>query len=66
MIGYRAVLLVFWLMMIYSPKKWGYTYLSDCEKRLLAKSLNFSLPPEYLDYADHFVNFELFYANILT
>ena len=33
--------------------------LSDCEKRLLAKSLNFSLPPEYLDYADYLVNFEL-------
>ena len=24
--------------------------LSDCEKRLLAKGLHFSLPPKYLDY----------------
>ena len=38
--------------------------LSDCEKRLLAKGLNFSLPPKYLDYADYLVNFELFYKNI--
>ena len=38
--------------------------LSDCEKRLLAEGLNFSLPPKYLDYADHFLNFELFYRNI--
>ena len=38
--------------------------LSDCEKRLLAKRLNFSLPPKYLDYADYLVNFELFYRNI--
>ena len=27
--------------------------LSDCEKRLLAKGLNFSLPPNYLDNADY-------------
>ena len=27
--------------------------LSDCEKRPLAKGLNFSLPPKYLDYADY-------------
>ena len=25
--------------------------LSDCEKRLLTRGLNFSLPPKYLDYA---------------
>ena len=40
--------------------------LSDCEKRLLAKGLNFSLPPKYLDYADYLVNFELFYKNICS
>ena len=40
--------------------------LSDCEKKLLAKGLNFSLPPKYLDYADYLVNFELFYRNIRT
>ena len=38
--------------------------LSDCEKRLLAKGLNFSLPPKYLDYADYLVNFKLFYRNM--
>ena len=38
--------------------------LSDCEKRLLAKGLNFSLAPRHLDYADYLVNFELFYRNI--
>ena len=38
--------------------------LSDCEKRLFVKSLNFSLPPKYLDYAVYLVNFELFYRNI--
>ena len=38
--------------------------LCDCEKRYLAKGLNFSLPPKYLDYADYLVNFELFYRNI--
>ena len=38
--------------------------LSDCEKRLLVKGLNFSLPPKYLDYTDYLVNFELFYRNI--
>ena len=38
--------------------------LSDCEKRLLVKGLNLSLPPKYLDYTDYLVNFELFYRNI--
>ena len=38
--------------------------LSDCEKRLLAKGVNFSLSPKYLDYADYLVNFELFCRNI--
>ena len=38
--------------------------LYDCEKRLLVKGLNFSLPPKYLDYADYLANFELFYRNI--
>ena len=38
--------------------------LSDCEKRLLLKVSNFSLPPKYLDYAYCLVNFELFYRNI--
>ena len=34
------------------------------KKRLLAKSLNFSLQLRYLDYADYLINFELFYKNI--
>ena len=34
--------------------------LSDCEKRLLAKGSNFSLPPKYLDYADYLVNLSCF------
>ena len=38
--------------------------LSDCKKRLLSKGLHFSLPPEYLEYADYLVSFELFYTNI--
>ena len=38
--------------------------LSDCEKGLLAKGLDFSLPPKYLDHADYLVNFELLYRNI--
>ena len=38
--------------------------LSDCEKRLLAKGLNFKLPPKYLDYTDYLFSFELFYRNI--
>ena len=33
---------------------------------LLAKGLNFSLPPEYLDYANYLGNFELFYRIIFN
>ena len=36
----------------------------DSEKSLLAKGLNFSLPPKYLDYGGYFVNFVLFCRNI--
>ena len=38
--------------------------LSDCEKRVLCKGLNFSLPYKYLDYISYLVTFELFYRNI--
>ena len=38
--------------------------LSDCEKTLLLKGLNYSLPPKYLDYKDYLTNFGLFYRNI--
>ena len=38
--------------------------LSDVEKKLLAKGLNFCLPPKQLKYADYLVHFELFYRDI--
>ena len=38
--------------------------LSECEKKLLAKGLNFCLAPKYLDYAEYLVNFELLQKNI--
>ena len=38
--------------------------LSDIKKKLLAKSLNFCLPPKQLKYADYLVHFELFYRDI--
>ena len=38
--------------------------LSDAEKKLLAKGLNFCLAPKQLNYADYLVHFELFYRNI--
>ena len=37
--------------------------ISDSEKKLLAKGLNFSLPPKCLDYVDYLVNFDLLYRN---
>ena len=40
--------------------------LSDAEKKLLAKCLNFCLAPKQLNYADYLVQFELFYRNIRT
>ena len=33
--------------------------LSDDEKSLLAKGLNFSIPPKKLDFTDHMTPFEL-------
>ena len=38
--------------------------LSNAEKELLAKGLNFCLAPKQLNYADYLVHFELFYRNI--
>ena len=38
--------------------------IPDIEKKLLAKGLNFCLPPKQLKYADHSVHFELFYRDI--
>ena len=37
--------------------------LSDAEKKLLAKGLNFCLAVKQLNYADYLVHFELFYRN---
>ena len=53
---------------LHDPNKFIFNFskyeLSDGQKGLLAKGLNFSLPPKYLDYADYLANFELFYTNI--
>ena len=38
--------------------------LSDCEKSLFNKGLNFSIPCKKLDYADYLVQFELFFRDI--
>ena len=38
--------------------------LSDDEKLLLYKGLNFSIPPKHLDYADHLLPFELLFRDI--
>ena len=38
--------------------------LSNAEKELLAKGLDFCLAPKQLNYADYLVHFELFYRNI--
>ena len=38
--------------------------LSDIEKKLLAKGLNFCLPLKQLKYVDYLVHFELFYIDI--
>ena len=37
---------------------------SDCEKFLLTKDLNFSIPCKKLDYVDYLVQLELFFRNI--
>ena len=38
--------------------------LSETEKALLSKGLNFSLPPKQLKYADYLLNSESFFGNI--
>ena len=38
--------------------------LSDDEKALLCKGLNFAIPPKRLDYADHMLSFELLFRDI--
>ena len=37
--------------------------LSDAEKKLLEKGLNYFIAPKQLNYADYLVQFELFYRN---
>ena len=39
-------------------------FLTETEKALLVKVLNFSLPPKKLSYSDYLVNFELIYRSI--
>ena len=38
--------------------------LSDDEKSLLCKGLNFSIPPKRLDYGDHMLPFELLFRDL--
>ena len=38
--------------------------LSDVEKSLLAKGLNFSIPPKKLNFADHMTPFESLYKDV--
>ena len=38
--------------------------LSNIEKKLFAKGLNFCLPPKQLKYADYLAHFQLFYRDI--
>ena len=38
--------------------------LSNIEKKLLVKGLNFCLPPKQLKYANYLVHFELLYRDI--
>ena len=39
-------------------------FLTEAEKALLVKGLNFSLSPKKLSYSDYLVNFELIYRSI--
>ena len=52
----------------HDPEKTIFNYssyvLSEAEKSLLWKGLNFSIPPKKLDHADYLFNFELFYRDI--
>ena len=38
--------------------------LSDAEKLLLCKGLNFSLPPEHLKFENYLLPFELLYRDV--
>ena len=53
-----------WQTAITSNDQTNLTRLTDAEKSLLVKGLNFTLPPKQLCYSDYLINFELFYRNI--
>ena len=48
--------------------KWRFNYsshvLTENEKSLLCKGLNFAIPPKTLEYADYLLPFELLYCDI--
>ena len=52
----------------HDPEKIIFNYssyvLSEAEKSLLRKDLNFSIPPKKLNHADYLVNFKLIYRDI--
>ena len=52
----------------HDPEKMSFNFsshdLSDDEKSLLCKGLNFSIPPKRLDYADHMLPFEFLFSDI--
>ena len=40
--------------------------LSDIDKSLLSKGLNFALPPASLEYSEYLVDYELFFRDTLS
>ena len=52
----------------HDPEKMSFNFsshdLSDDEKSLLCKGLNFSIPPKRLDYGDHMLPFELLFRDL--
>ena len=52
----------------HDPEKMSFNFsshdLSDDEKSLLCKGLNFSIPPKRLDYPDHMLPFEFLFSDI--
>ena len=53
-----------------NPDKFFYNFssvtLSDSDKFLLSKGLNFALPPTFLGYSEDLVDYELFFRNTLS
>ena len=54
--------------MQHDPEKIIFNYssyiLSEAEKSVLLKGLNFNIPSKIFNHADYLVNFELFYRDI--